>query len=110
MMIDEDGDGAVDFDEAAKMFRNRYGEPTNRLSCLQPINTATSFLNCTVRMLVLAFSGREAVDRVQTMFKQRAGKPSLNASFVLSLRFSRDLYVRRNTCVIACAWIANLCD
>jgi hypothetical protein len=27
MMIDEDGDGQVEFDEAAKMFRNRYGEP-----------------------------------------------------------------------------------
>jgi len=26
MMIDEDGDGTVEFDEAAKMFRNRYGK------------------------------------------------------------------------------------
>eukprot|EP01043_Picozoa_sp_COSAG02_P017714 COSAG02_NODE_809_length_16922_cov_11.295013_6_plen_99_part_00 len=26
MMIDEDGDGTIAFDEAAKMFRNRYGE------------------------------------------------------------------------------------
>ena len=29
MMIDEDGDGTIAFDEAAKMFRNRYGAPTN---------------------------------------------------------------------------------
>lgn len=26
MMIDEDGDGTIAYDEAAKMFRNRYGE------------------------------------------------------------------------------------
>ena len=28
MMIDEDGDGTVEFDEAAKIFRARYGEPS----------------------------------------------------------------------------------
>ena len=32
MMIDEDGDGAIAFDEAAKMFRNRYGELASEIS------------------------------------------------------------------------------
>lgn len=91
MMIDEDGDGTIAFDEAAKMFRNRYGEPTNRLSCIHPIIKAADFLNSTARLLVLTFSGKEAVDRVQIMFKQRAGKPSLTVLF--ALRFSRVLYV-----------------
>ena len=80
MMIDEDGDGTIAFDEAAKMFRNRYGEPpahhthTHRQHGYT-VELSTSESKCAHRVSILSHvTGKDSVESVQTMFKRRAGE------------------------------------
>jgi hypothetical protein len=73
MMIDEDGDGTIAFDEAAKMFRNRYGEPLWDTTGRQLSSCLSQHVPLTNQPAVGGVcAGKTAVENVQTMFAKRA--------------------------------------